>query len=275
MNYLHANGCGNTFLIFDFIESNYLENNINIIKKIHEKEGYKKIDSCLLLYLCNGINSDALLIEMDVFEKDDIVVQKNKFCGNGARVISQYLHEKYKNKKEFFIKKNNTLIQLQKKDDIYGVGMGTVSFVDKNKDFFVSDLEYIDISFLDKEIRFFYVYVNEPHLITFVPLNYEILYEIGSFINKSKKNIFPLGININTITLLNEKEIKIKTYERGVENITKACGTGSTSAVALISKLNILSSKIKNINVINPGGILAINQINKDFYLFGPTEINY
>jgi diaminopimelate epimerase len=279
MNYLRANGCGNTFLIFDFIENNQIECNINTIKGIHEKEGYKNIDSCLLLYsdscILNDIDSDSLVIEMDVFEKDDVVVQKDKFCGNGARVVSQYLHEKYKNKKEFFIKKNNTLVHLYKKDDVFGVDMGKVSFIDNKKEFFVSDLEYIDILFLEKEIRFFYVYVNEPHLITFVPLSYEMLYYIGSDINQTKKNIFPLGINVNTIIVLNEKEIKINTYERGVEDITKACGTGSTSAVALIMKLNIFSSRIKNINVINPGGVLEISKNNNNFYLFGPTEINY
>jgi diaminopimelate epimerase len=278
MNYLHANGCGNTFLIFDFIDKEYDCSALKKIKEIHEKEGYSKIDSCLLLSRYKNTDhchdDESLIIEMDVFERHDIDIEKNKFCGNGARVISQYLHEKY-NQQNYFIKKNDTLIQLNKKNNIYGVEMGKAFFIDNKKKFYINDSSSLTIFFEQREFSFFYVYVNEPHIITFVPLERELLYKLGVFINTKMHAVFPCGVNVNAINIISDSVIGINTYERGVENLTQACGTGSTSAAALVYNLNIFPSTIENIIVINPGGELVINQINMNFYLFGNTHISY
>ncbi len=64
----------------------------------------------------------------------------------------------------------------------------------------------------------------------------------------------PNGVNVNIYKIVNEA-IQLRTYERGVEFETGACGTGAISAALTIAKLNLLQFPIK---VIPPSGIALI-----------------
>jgi diaminopimelate epimerase len=68
----------------------------------------------------------------------------------------------------------------------------------------------------------------------------------------------PSGTNVNFIKPVGEDTIEIRTYERGVEDETLACGTGSTAA-AIIAYLKGLVKK-KPVKVITKGGeVLTID----------------
>jgi diaminopimelate epimerase len=87
---------------------------------------------------------------------------------------------------------------------------------------------------------------------------------------------FPKGANVNLYTWLDKNTIRILTYERGVEDYTLACGTGSGSTVVVLW----LSGKVPSgkLTVENPGGTLAVtisgeNGVVTELTLEGPTEI--
>lgn len=81
---------------------------------------------------------------------------------------------------------------------------------------------------------------------------------------------------MNFFEVLDYTTAVVKTYERGVEDLTLACGTGSaTVAVALILKGYLKGSKVK---IIVPGGELFIevektNDNIEKLYLIGDTNI--
>jgi len=64
------------------------------------------------------------------------------------------------------------------------------------------------------------------------------------------------GCNINFVEQLNNETFKVRTYERGVEDETLACGTGVT-AVAIAMHFNKKSSS-NRIELIVPGGNLEV-----------------
>jgi diaminopimelate epimerase len=63
---------------------------------------------------------------------------------------------------------------------------------------------------------------------------------------------FPKGINVNVVEVINENTIKMRTYERGVEDETYSCGTGVTAAAIAFHFSNL--TQRNQINVETKGG---------------------
>jgi len=65
------------------------------------------------------------------------------------------------------------------------------------------------------------------------------------------------GTNVNFVKIMNDQRILLRTYERGVEDETLACGTGSVAA-ALVSKL-LNENMSDEITVQMRGGELVVS----------------
>ncbi len=87
---------------------------------------------------------------------------------------------------------------------------------------------------------------------------------------------FPKGANVNFYELTSDGRLYEHTFERGVEDFTYACGTGTGSVVAVLTLQGRVSGK--DVRVEMPGGELTIDvscqgpEI-RDLYLTGPTNI--
>ena len=68
---------------------------------------------------------------------------------------------------------------------------------------------------------------------------------------------FPRGANVNFYDITGEDEVTGLTYERGVEDFTLACGTGTASMVAFLTECGEVRGR--NVRVSVPGGVLIID----------------
>lgn len=83
----------------------------------------------------------------------------------------------------------------------------------------------------------------------------------------------PAGTNANFIQLQNREHLLLRTYERGVENETYACGTGAAASVAVAHSLGLCEPKAK---VTTSGGeILEITVRGTAIFLRGTAQIVY
>ena len=88
----------------------------------------------------------------------------------------------------------------------------------------------------------------------------------------------PAGTNVNFIEAVNEQRLSIRTYERGVEGETLACGTGSVAAALLAAEHGLVKSPTEVIT--RAGKSLTIyykreGQAFKEVFLEGGAVIVY
>ena len=87
---------------------------------------------------------------------------------------------------------------------------------------------------------------------------------------------FPKGANVTFCKIAGEDSVVARTFERGVEDFTLACGTGCGSTVTALALLGLVSGK--NVKVAMPGGDLFVTVTIEgdsahDIFLTGPTNI--
>jgi diaminopimelate epimerase len=120
----------------------------------------------------------------------------------------------------------------------------------------------------------YFIHTGSPHYIRFVRDidNYPV-FEEGRRIRYSKA-FEPGGTNVNFVELRENNTIFVRTYERGVEDETLACGTGVTAAALAVSFKGYNSP----VNIKTRGGDLSVEyQKNGEnsfhgIHLVGPAQ---
>src|SRR6202022_4232749 len=96
-----------------------------------------------------------------------------------------------------------------------------------------------------KELTVHFVNAGVPHSVIMVDnLETAPVFELGKTI-RYHPEFRPKGTNVNFVKALRPREIAIRTYERGVEAETLACGTGVTAAALIYSRLRSIDSPIR------------------------------
>jgi diaminopimelate epimerase len=240
-------GAGNDFVILD------------------NRGGIYNFSESQIRFLCNrrfGVGADGLMLlnlapgfdfEMKYYNSDGRV---SSMCGNGGRCLSMFAYEKglWKDKATFTavdgvheaLLMDNGWVQL-KMQDVNGVERDyDTAILNTGSPHFVKYAEHVDeldVLTEAKKIRYSHRFVKE-------------------------------GINVNFIEY-GADALVIRTYERGVEDETLACGTGVTAAaiVAAGSKNQAYTVPVKA-----KGGNLEVRyekvseQYFRNIWLCGPAE---
>jgi diaminopimelate epimerase len=198
---------GNTFTIFD---------NRNNKIKINE---LGKIDTDGVILLENSRIAD---FKMRIFNKDG---SEAKMCGNGIRCLAKFINILTK-KKVITIETLAGVKKTYVNNNFVSVNIGIPHDFKFN----------IPIKYKNKIFVGYYVNTGVPHTILFVKNIENVpVKNFGRFI----RNYYffkPDGTNSDFVEIISKRKIKIRTYERGVEDETYSCGTGSCAG-AIVSYL--------------------------------------
>ncbi len=136
----------------------------------------------------------------------------------------------------------------------------------------------VQIAMNGTDHRLHFVNTGVPHAVEFVEdLEGCKVAEVGRFI-RFHENFQPAGTNVNFVRPLDRSRVAIRTYERGVEEETLACGTGAVAAALVSSDLGFSESPV---DVLTRGGeVLQIGfrkegERYTDVYLEGVTTLVY
>jgi diaminopimelate epimerase len=244
LSYFLAEACQNTFVLFDSIKTPPEE---SLWKEVHALLLKTERDDALVLTL-EKQTKDALFLKMHVLGADG---KFGEFCGNGARSVASYLFRTYPSYKQFYlVTKKGVCPLFCVNQNIFGVRLPKVQFSPSKADGFV------------------YGEILEPHLALKKDLSDQALLEEGKAQNQ-RKDLFPDGINVNAWTPLSSTMIAVKTYERGVQRLTRSCGTGSAVCA---------SQHVKGqgkVVVKTPGGVLLVRIGKDDLELVGPAQCSH
>ena len=246
MRYFLAEACQNTFVLFDCLEMKTLDK--TVLEEAHEALKKENRDDALILV--NGQKEGAFFIaELVVLGLDGEIAE---FCGNGARAAAAYLFNHHRLEGEPALKTARGIHPLiEQGPDTYSVSVPAAKFECNPK--FVKSLDAFP--------EYHYVETGEPHLVIEKNMTDEELAIVGKTLNQ-QKDIFPQGINVNAWHVLGEGKIHVKTYERGVQRLTRSCGTGSMACAAFYQGKG-------NVEVTTPGGPLEIIFQNQAILLCG------
>ena len=102
----------------------------------------------------------------------------------------------------------------------------------------------------------------------------QALFRLGRALRNPPR--FPKGANVNFYEVTGPDQVLEKTYERGVEDFTLACGTGTGSVVTVLTLLGQVSGQ--GVQVTMAGGVLTVDVERQGdqvtgLYLTGPTNL--
>lgn len=268
-------GAGNDFILFDRKINPELQLNPQIIRKICERRSGIGADGVLFIS-----DSEKYAFNMEYFNADG---STGSLCGNGARCSILYGKEsgRYDSERIKFLANGCDYSGQVLSSSLVKFDLQPPSEVKRN----------FKIKAYKQLINASYINTGSPHVVINIkdvlkdPQNPNSFYdnldqfpvvEIGKEI-RYHKDFSPIGANVNFIDVRNDLII-IRTYERGVEDETLACGTGSTAA-AIIAALNGFTKQPVKLQV-RSGAELIVNftfenQSVQNVSLTGPAEATF
>ncbi|MFH1397039.1 MAG: diaminopimelate epimerase [Candidatus Omnitrophota bacterium] len=227
-----------------------------------------------------GIGADGLLIlekskgrdvRMRIFNADG---SEAEMCGNGARCAALYFSRqaagRHSPRQKIIIQTKAGIIESVVNKDSVRIKLT------EPKDFRLD----IPIKVNSRKLKINFINTGVPQAVIFVEgLDKIDVFNLGRLI-RNDLQFSPAGTNVNFVEIVNDNSLKIRTYERGVEDETLACGTGS-AASALITGYRLGVSGYRKINVHTKGGeVLKVYYMKegdnfKDVWLEGKASIVY
>lgn len=252
MKLYHMSGAGNDFMVMD-------------------ARGLQMDFSPLAVELCEKYGTDGFMA-LDVSKIADFRLHfynsdgsRGEMCGNGARCICKFAYDLGLVGDEMTVQTDAGLVYgWHLADDRYRVKLNAPSIVDLHRK---GDTAYVELG--DPGI---------PHSVTHVPgLSFEQKEDLRPTAKALRFDpVFPKGVNANLYDWLDDKTVRILTYERGVEDYTLACGTGSGSVATVLW----LSGGLPDgkVDLQNPGGTLTVTVEGSErrvhtLLLEGPAEL--
>lgn len=263
---IKCHGSNNDFLLIDETEGNY------------KLDDFKRRD--LALALCDrntSLGADGILFirnskvadaQYRIFNSDGT---EASMCGNGLRCAGRYVCEKL-GRDEAIIETLKANLKVKKHEEIfidlptYQVEISPVSFKLEDLPLNLDQETLIQgkLPQLSEELTFTALAVPNPHLTAIVSkeqLESDLQEEISPKLN-NPNDLFPDGVNVSFIRLLEKGSIYVNTFERGV-GFTNACGTAMSASTLVTCLLNENEFE-QPINVYNNGGMVQCSVHEKD-----------
>lgn len=248
MTFSKYQGAGNDFILIDNRDNTFDRSNEQWVQKLCDRRFGIGADGLMLLQ--NKPNYD---FEMIYYNADG---REGSMCGNGGRCIVAFA-------RDLGIITDKTVFLAV--DGIHHASLSSD----------LVNLQMIDVHNFERDGEAYILQTGSPHYVEFVEkLKEKNVFQDGSDI-RNNAVYAKEGINVNFIEA-EEGGYFLRTFERGVEDETYACGTGATAAAMAIALHKDLSGDVAiPIRVLGGQLYISFHKIGHHFthvFLKGPAE---
>jgi diaminopimelate epimerase len=260
LKFVKMTGAGNDFVVAD------------------NRDGRFRADPARIARICDrrfGVGADGLLLVEPSQTADFFMRYYNadgseaEMCGNGARCIVRFFSERCSAaKRQLRFETRAGLIEATVNGERVRLNMSEPH-----------DLRLHQTIQLKSGIcEYHFINTGVPHVVFFTDdVGRERVQDVGAEV-RHHKDFAPSGTNVNWAQLLNSDAIRVRTYERGVEAETLACGTGVVASVIIAHLVRSVSLPVKV--TVQSGRILEVNFARADerfrnVTLTGPAEYSF
>ena len=254
-------GTGNDFILIDHREPFIPQDTIaTFVKQVCRRKFSAGADGLILIE-----NSQKEDFAWQFFNADGSVAE---MCGNGARCAARFAYHKGIAPARMRFTTVAGVIEAEMVGDAVKVKLTSPSDLRETRELLV-DNEKIQVSFINTGV---------PHVVCFVDdISATPVIDLGRKI-RNHSEYQPAGTNVNFVQVTSQGLI-VRTYERGVEDETQACGTGAVASalIAAMTGKNTLSP----VQVTTSGGdqLIIHHELNQSevvaVYLEGPANFIY
>lgn len=269
MDFSKVQGLGNDFIIINDLEEK-ISNYSSLAKKFCNRNFGIGGDGLMIV-----LPSDKADFRMRIINSDG---SEPEMCGNGIRCFAKYVYDKGLTKKEDLtvetlagiIKPKLIIENAQVK--LVRVDMGEPRLLREEIPCegttgarVINEKLTID----DRDFAITCVSMGNPHCIIFNENPDRLVNKYGPLIEVHP--FFPRKTNVEFVEVINDREVKMRVWERGA-GITLACGTGAC-ATAVACVLNNKTERQVTVHLL--GGDLSIewSKENNHLYMTGPAEL--
>jgi diaminopimelate epimerase len=262
LKFSKMSGTGNDFIIIDHRDGIIpFEQQPNFVSRVCRHKFSAGADGVILIE-----NSDNADFRWQFYNADGSVAE---MCGNGARCAARFAYMNGIAAKKMVFETIAGIIEAELcEDDSVRVRM-TDPFDFKDN---------LEISLGGTSHGVTCLNTGVPHAVVFVDDQDAPVKEWGAAV-RFHELFQPEGTNANFVTRLASDEILVRTYERGVEDETRACGTGAVASAIIASIKTMVSTPV---SVVTSGGerLIIDFELTDDccadnVYLKGPARIIY
>lgn len=242
-------GAGNDFILVDN-RSGVLKTKLKeLANKLCQRQLSIGADGLILVEKCK-----IATVKMRIFNPDG---SEAEMCGNGVRCLAKFSYDsKIVKKTKFTVETISGIIDITLKGDVVKAKLVDPKGLNRGIQLSLDD-QIQKLSFINTGVPHAVQIVNSLKNVDVQTLGREIRYH---------DYFAPKGTNVNFVQIDGLNRISIRTYERGVEAETLACGTGSTAGALIAALTNHSKSPIEVKT--KSGEILKIHfsRTNEQFY---------
>jgi diaminopimelate epimerase len=259
--FFKMSGAGNDFVVLDNRDENLSEEmKPEFSQRVCRRRMSVGADGVLLVEA-----SERADFKMRYFNADST---EGEMCGNGARCIARFAHLLGIAPSRMTIETMSGILEAVVEDAYVTISVNPVTLISLHQTITV-DGNPLLIHYLEEGTP------GLPHTVIYRD---DLTFE-GDIEDEGRTiryhSFFPKGTNVNFCRVLEKDTLLNRTYERGVEHETLACGTGSTAVAAVSHLLGLCGTEV---TVKAQGGTLKVTLSDPDLqkiYLSGDARITY